>query len=878
MAVFYLRHCSPRVFRSARSVFHLAFLVTALCAMLAGVQGIAQATPQAPQVTVDTTMPAVTGRVISVPAGGDFQAALNEAQFGDAIELQAGASYTGEFSLPNKSGTGWIIVRSSAWASLPPEGTMVTPASASLMPKLLAPGSGQKALSAQPGAHHFRFVGIEFTPVNDTAAVYNLIWMGEGTETSVDQMPHHLIFDRVYVHGTPNSQQVRGIALNCGEAAVIDSYITEIHTQGQDSQAIWGAYGPGPYRIEDNFLEAAGENVLFGGSDPKIAGLVPSDIVIRRNHFYKPLSWWPGDPSYAGQAWDVKNLLEIKNGQRIVIEGNLFENSWQANQTGVALLLKGTNQEGTASWSVCQDVSVRYNIIRHVGTAIQLAKEGNSQGTHHIEILNNLAYDINHAKYSPNTHEGCFLGTDIDADDVTVEHNTVGDDDSKVARVGDNSYPHHQGLSVINNIGMRSTMGWGLEAASCEGTWAFNSWGDNWVYQSNLLFGPSVDSTVQGYYPAGNFFSQADATGIFANVAGGDYHLAAGSPYKGAATDGLDLGADIDTLMGMVSGSLASPPPTPSPTPAPTATPTPAPTPVATPTPTPQPTPTPAPTPAATPNPSLAPWNSQDIGNVSLAGSASLAGGTFTVTGSGADIWDRADAFQYLYQPLSGDGQIIAHVASLQNVNSTSKAGVMIRESLTPDSRHVMMDATSASGLEFLRRQNTGDITTISWSGASNAPYWVKLVRSGNQFSGYVSSDGATWVQVGSDTVAMASSVYIGLAVASHDNTKLCTATFDNVSFSGQSATPAPSGISIFTTGSAGQGVVMNAVSYVSGPFDVTTPENMGSDKRTRLMIFATGISQSVAHTTTSSDVHTDAGVLSNLAESVSVQAQTSDG
>src|SRR3712207_1879573 len=121
----------------------------------------AVAAPEQPREQVDTSMPAATGRVIQVPAGGDFQRALDEAQFGDVIELQAGAAYVGMFTLPTKSGAGWVVVRSSAWASLPAEGQRITPAYADLMPKLLAPGGGQKALVAQAGAHHFRFVGVE---------------------------------------------------------------------------------------------------------------------------------------------------------------------------------------------------------------------------------------------------------------------------------------------------------------------------------------------------------------------------------------------------------------------------------------------------------------------------------------------------------------------------------------------------------------------------------------------------------------------------------------------------------------------------------------------------------------------------------------------
>src|SRR4030095_15001776 len=132
--------------------------------------------PEAPRVTVDVSLPAITGRVIAVPAGGDFQAALNIAQFGDVIELQAGATYVGEYSLPNKTGNGWITIRTSAGASLPAPGTRVTPAQAGLMAKILCPGSAGKSIKTLPGAHHYRIIGLEMAPQTSGADVRNIVW------------------------------------------------------------------------------------------------------------------------------------------------------------------------------------------------------------------------------------------------------------------------------------------------------------------------------------------------------------------------------------------------------------------------------------------------------------------------------------------------------------------------------------------------------------------------------------------------------------------------------------------------------------------------------------------------------------------------------
>lgn len=177
------------------------------------------------------------------------------------------------------------------------------------------------------------------------------------------------------------------------------------------------------------------------------------------------------------------------------------------------------------------------------------------------------------------------------------------------------------------------------------------------------------------------------------------------------------------------------------------------------------------------------PWTDQDIGSVSIAGSASYDSGssTFTVVGSGTDIWDYADSFHYLYQPFGTNGTIIAHVTSQSDTSIYAKAGVMIRASLDANSAHASVFLTPSEGAEFQRRTTTGGSSTNT-AGNGAVPYWVKLVRSGNAFIGSVSSDGSNWTTVGSDSIAMPDSVYIGLAVTSHNDSTTGTATFDNVS------------------------------------------------------------------------------------------------
>src|SRR5204863_3419138 len=141
-------------------------------------------------------------------------------------------------------------------------------------------------------------------------------------ETKVTNVPHDIIVDRCYIHGLPTVNAIRGVNLNSSSTAIVDSYFSEFHGVQWESQAIAGWNGPGPYKINDNYLEAASENVMFGGADPKISQLVPSDIEIRHNDFFKPLSWKPDDPGFGGYHWTVKNLLELKNSRRVLIQGN----------------------------------------------------------------------------------------------------------------------------------------------------------------------------------------------------------------------------------------------------------------------------------------------------------------------------------------------------------------------------------------------------------------------------------------------------------------------------------------------------------------------------------------------------------------------------
>jgi hypothetical protein len=507
--------------------------------------------PELPRVVLDTTYASPGGSQTSVPAGGDLQAALNAAQPGDTIILQAGATYTGNFTLPVKSGTAWIYVQSSALSSLP-AGTRVAPAQSSLMPKIVSPNTAP-AISTAAGAHNFRFTGIEITTTwaSTSATNYFLVYLeAPGGNTSLGQVPTDLVFDRCYIHGTPTGNIRRGILLNSARTAVVDSYLSDFHEVGADSQAIAGWNGPGPFKIVNNYLEGSGENLLFGGADPMIANLVPSDIEVRRNYLFKPLAWMGGSGSFAGIHWSVKNLLELKNAQRIVIDGNVLENNWTDAQNGYGILFTPRNQDGTAPWSVVRDVTFTNNIVRHSGGGVNMmGADYNypSQPTQRILVQNNLFDDISTATWNGT---GTFFQIMDGGSDVIVNHNTVLQSSNVITATYSSGLLTAPNFVFTNNIVNNNLYGVFGDYGVGIGMVAINAYFPGSSFSRNAFVGGLASS-----YPADNYFPSALAAVGFVDLANRNYALAPATPYVRAGTDGKDVGVDFSAMAAAMAGS-----------------------------------------------------------------------------------------------------------------------------------------------------------------------------------------------------------------------------------------------------------------------------------------------------------------------------------
>ena len=591
---------TAKVIDSAGSIFTRALTLSVSSLSASGFDGPAEL----PRVYIQTAMantPA-PGTTITVNSGGDLQSALNSANCGDTVTLQAGATFTGVFTFPAKScdDNHWVIVRTSADDSLlPAEGSRLTPcyagvaslpgrpafqcaSTADVLAKLVYAGNSNGPILFASGANHYRLIGLEATRTAGNGIVYALASLAVGGTAN------NLIFDRMWLHGTAKDETNKGVELGGSSyVSVIDSFLTDFHCISStgtcvDAIAIGGGVGNpvGPFKIADNFLESSGENVIFGGAQGTIT---PADIEISRNHFFKPMTWMRGQPGYVGGAngnpFVVKNLCEFKNAQRVLMEANILEDSWGGfSQEGFAVLITPKNQAASnSSGNLCPncqvtDVTIRYNTMSHLGAGLQIANvlsdnggaalDGQRYSIHDITID-----DIDAVKYAGigKLAEVMTLAPAPLLQNVAINHVTAFTtaNTSGMFSVGGQITPQMANVTFTNSIfyagqyPIWSTGGGATNCAyydkplttldSCFGTQSFQN---NAVIASPSAFPPSL-------WPTGNFFPASPSVVQFVNYNngnGGNYELLSTSPYHHAGTDGKDLGADVSTIQSETAG------------------------------------------------------------------------------------------------------------------------------------------------------------------------------------------------------------------------------------------------------------------------------------------------------------------------------------
>jgi hypothetical protein len=573
----------------------LALVLTVSSGSTSGYDGPAEL----PRVYIQTAMadtPA-PGNVTTVNAGGDLQSALNNANCGDTIQLQAGATFTGVFTFPAKScdDDHWIILRtSSPDSALPQEGSRLTPCYAgvaslpgrpafnctstmNVLARLVMAASGSGPVVFAPGANHYRLLGLELTRTAGTGIVYALASINATGGTA-----NNIILDRMWIHGTPQDETKRGLEVGgMSYASAIDSFFTDmkcISVSGActDAAAIAGGSGNplGPFKIVDNFLEASGENILLGGAS---STTTPADIQISQNHFFKPKIWMKGQPGYVGAAngnpFIVKNLFELKNAQRVLLEANIMEYSWGGfSQNGYAILITPTNQVSGTGMNLCPiclvtDVTIRYNTISHVGSGLQIANvlsgngpplDGERYSIHDITID-----DIDPVTYSGSGNDAEILWSPPAPllQNVLLNHITSFAP-TEMFSVGGAVSPKMVNVNFTNSIYLAGE----YPVWSTGGVMTCANY-DKPLTTFNACFGPyefvdnAVIATPSAYpaseWPTENYFPATVASVQFVNYNngnGGNYQLLSTSPYHNAGTDGKDLGADVSTILSETAG------------------------------------------------------------------------------------------------------------------------------------------------------------------------------------------------------------------------------------------------------------------------------------------------------------------------------------
>ncbi len=532
------------------------------------------------------------GKQIRVAAGSDLHGALESAKCGDTLLLAAGTAFdVKEFPAKKCDDQHYITVRTDTPdAKLPPEGRRISPAWAGVAslpgrPAYAQPPGGPAKLMAtlvvkSPAGvsfgDHYRLIGLEWVTAGDRA-----------TRMASTEGGDHIIFDRNWLHPAEGIEMRNGIRMLHGTRfiAIINSYLDGFYCVARsgactDASALGGGNGDLPVstlKIYNNYIEASGENILFGGTASEVN---PTDIEIRRNHLFKPMLWKEGEPGYApvkdGNPVIVKNHFELKSGVRVLFEANLMENSWGGfSQTGFSILLTPKSQGNMCPKCEVTDVTVRYNRIRNVGGVMQVgngvSKLGGTTADGGRHSIHDLVADGIHGQEWKGLGAFAVVGSNAPVlHDVSFDHVTSFDS-GPILYIG-NRNEKAQNFSVTNSILMAegrqpefSSSGGG--DANCAhrvqhvGPQAvLDQCFSNYKFEKNIIIGGG-----KGGWPKGTVVvSSPEAAGVrdFKDGIARDARLCHAkesgcskvSPGAGAGTDGKDIGADVDAIDAALAG------------------------------------------------------------------------------------------------------------------------------------------------------------------------------------------------------------------------------------------------------------------------------------------------------------------------------------
>jgi hypothetical protein len=534
-------------------------------------------TPALPRVFIDTTFAMPSGTVWNVSTASQLTNALALAVGGDIIVIANGVNLQGNFNLRARSDTDWLYIVDARVAA----GTFPRPAGVGLLTVDLAARAACRARpsdfatpsttstltstaanilwTTDPGAAYYRFAGLEMmSPASVTGGGVALCDIRDQTASqgTLSAQPHHIVFDRCFIHGRAGVDTRRAILANGQYIAAVDCWIEEIHGAGFESCGFASYNGAGPFKIVNDEIQAATENILFGGAQPAVFGLVPSDIEVDLCHLDK-------DPAWIGLNYGIKDNYEHKNGSYARFQRSFCENSWQDGQSGNSLLFQPLEDTGeTADWTAITDITLNLIRCKGVGTGLVIAGR--------------IAFGTGLMPVTPLSR---FQATNVLFEDVGLRtpangFPTVNDGGRLLQLTGDfqnvvldhitGKAPNHAidfggfgpgGATPNGTVIKRSLLGRGdfgiFGDTVAEGKVALDTYaGPAYDYSENALYNtttPGANFNAYTGLPVSNHFTE-EASVDYIDPSTDQWGLAIGSPYKGAGSDGKDLGCDVAAL------------------------------------------------------------------------------------------------------------------------------------------------------------------------------------------------------------------------------------------------------------------------------------------------------------------------------------------
>jgi len=480
----------------------------------------------APAPQTSTPVSATGEAVISVtPGPGALETALAEAvtavRSGPVTVVLAPGDYPGNFVLP-RTGSSFGITITAAAAQLPPAGARMTLAYQGSLPRLVPTQLATTTLTVTGDNYTLRGLQVETPGVGVTTI--------DVVGDTSGNLPRNVTFDQMLIRGNQTTGGHRGVGMNGVNIAVTNSWIDRMWEVGRDAQAAAAWDTPGPLTIENNYLEASGENFLLGGAIPT-CGCVPTDVIFTRNTVRKDPAW----RTMAEQP-TVKNLLEIKYGRRVFISGNTFEYNWLQAQTGWSILFIAKGIDGTA-WTVVEDVTFTRNIVRRVANGLNIAAvEG---PVRRVRVEQNVWQDIDMNTWGGDGRWAIIQTGVYGADDIVLERNTV------LGLTG-NQFLGLYGSVPLQRFAMTHVVvehrDYGVHSTSGLAADALAVMAPGGRFSDNALTGPDAYWLK---WPNGNFTVDVNVSDQF----DARYAIKPGSPLAGLSTsDAVPVGADPSVL------------------------------------------------------------------------------------------------------------------------------------------------------------------------------------------------------------------------------------------------------------------------------------------------------------------------------------------